>query len=60
MSNWALLGTIIAGIGVPQVDGLVLAGRRLWAVQNTNQVTRIRVSRQLRPGVVEKVITSDR
>jgi hypothetical protein len=50
----------IAGISVPQVDGLVLKGRRLWAVQNTNQVTRIRLDRDLTSGVVEKVITSDR
>jgi sugar lactone lactonase YvrE len=50
---------IIAGISVPQVDGLVLKGRRLWAVQNTNQVTRLRLGRHLRSGVVEKVITSD-
>jgi sugar lactone lactonase YvrE len=49
----------IAGVSVPQVDGIVLEGRRLWAVQNTNQVTRIRLGRHLRSGVVEKVITSD-
>ena len=49
----------IAGVSVPQVDGLVLDGRRLWAVQNTNQVTRIRLNRDLTSGVVEKVITSD-
>jgi sugar lactone lactonase YvrE len=49
----------IAGVSVPNVDGIVLEGRRLWAVQNTNQVTRIRLSRQLRSGVVDKVITSE-
>jgi hypothetical protein len=49
----------IAGVSVPQVDGIVLEGRRLWAVQNTNQVTRIRLRRHLTTGVVEKVITSD-
>jgi sugar lactone lactonase YvrE len=49
----------IAGINVPEVDGLVLEGRRLWAVQNTNQVTRIRLDPDLTAGVVEKVITSD-
>ena len=49
----------IAGVSVPQVDGIVLEGRRLWAVQNTNQVTKIRLGRRLRSGVVEKVITSD-
>ena len=49
----------IAGVSVPQVDGIVLQGRRLWAVQNTNQITRIRLRRHLTSGVVEKVITSD-
>jgi sugar lactone lactonase YvrE len=49
----------IAGVSVPQVDGIVLAGRLLWAVQNTNQVTRIRLGSQLTSGVVEEVITSD-
>jgi sugar lactone lactonase YvrE len=49
----------IAGVSVPQVDGIVLQGRRLWAVQNTNQVTRIRLDGHLRSGVVDKVITSD-
>ena len=44
---------------MPQVDGIVLQGRRLWAVQNSNQVTRIRLGRHLTSGVVEKVITSD-
>ena len=49
----------IAGVSVPNVDGIVLQGRRLWAVQNTNQVTRIRLGRHLASGVVEEVITSD-
>jgi sugar lactone lactonase YvrE len=49
---------IIGGVSVPNVDGIVLAGRRLWAVQNSNQVTRIRLGRHLRSGVVEEVITS--
>jgi sugar lactone lactonase YvrE len=49
----------IAGVSVPQVDGIVLQGRRLWAVQNTNQVTRIRLRRHLTSGEVDKVITSD-
>jgi hypothetical protein len=43
---------------VPNVDGIVLQGRRLWAVQNTNQVTRIRLAPDLSAGVVEEVITS--
>jgi sugar lactone lactonase YvrE len=48
----------IAGVSVPNVDGIVLQGRRLWAVQNSNQVTRIRLSPHLTSGVVEEVITS--
>jgi sugar lactone lactonase YvrE len=50
----------IAGISVPGVDGIVLKGRRLWAVQNSNRVTRIRLTPRLRAGVVERVITSER
>ncbi len=50
----------IAGISVPSVDGIVLQGRRLWAVQNSNRVTRIRLSPRLRAGVVERIITSER
>ena len=49
----------IAGVSVPQVDGIVLQGRRLWAVQNSNQVTRIRLDGHLASGVIEKVITSE-
>jgi sugar lactone lactonase YvrE len=49
---------IIAGVSVAQVDGIVLQGRRLWAVQNSNQVTRIRLDGHLRSRVVEEVITS--
>jgi sugar lactone lactonase YvrE len=49
----------IAGVSVPSVDGIVLRGRRLWAVQNNNRVTRVRLGRRLRSGVVERVIRSD-
>jgi sugar lactone lactonase YvrE len=50
----------IAGVSVPNVDGIVLAGRRLWAVQNfSNQVSRIRLRPDLTSGVLEEVITSD-
>jgi sugar lactone lactonase YvrE len=48
----------IAGVSVPNVDGIVLEGRRLWAVQNDDRVTRIRLSPDLTSGVVEKIITS--
>jgi sugar lactone lactonase YvrE len=50
----------IAGVSVPNVDGIVLEAGRLWAVQNfSNQVTRIRLAPDLSSGVVEEVITSD-
>jgi sugar lactone lactonase YvrE len=49
----------IAGVSVPNVDGIVLEAGRLWAVQNSNQVTRIRLDPQLTSGVVQEVITSD-
>jgi sugar lactone lactonase YvrE len=50
----------ITGISVPNVDGLELSGKHLWAVQNfMNQVTRIRLSDDLTSGTVVKVITND-
>jgi sugar lactone lactonase YvrE len=50
----------IAGISVPNVDGIELSGRKLWAVQNaSNQISRIRLNKKLTAGVVVKVITSD-
>jgi sugar lactone lactonase YvrE len=49
----------IAGLSVPNVDGIVLEAGRLWAVQNfSNQVSRIRLAPDLASGVVEEVITS--
>jgi sugar lactone lactonase YvrE len=51
---------LIAGVSVPSVDGIVLKGNRLWAVQNVlNQVASIRLSGDLSSGAVEDVITSD-
>jgi sugar lactone lactonase YvrE len=51
----------IAGVSVPNVDGIVLLGRHLWAVQGgtTNHVTRVQLSAHLTSGVIEEVITSD-
>jgi hypothetical protein len=49
----------IAGVSVPNVDGIVLLGRHLWAVQNSNQVTSVQLSPDLTSGVIEEVITSD-
>ncbi|HUG64438.1 MAG TPA: hypothetical protein VMK83_04405 [Gaiellaceae bacterium] len=49
----------IADVSVPSVDGIVLLGKRLWAVQNNNQVTQVRLSPHLTSGVIEEVITSN-
>jgi hypothetical protein len=50
---------LIGGVSVPNVDGIVLEGRRLWAVQNfSNQISAIRLSSDLSFGQLEKVITS--
>ena len=50
----------IAGISVPNVDGIELSGKNLWAVQNSsNQITRIRLNDDLTSGTVVKVITSE-
>jgi sugar lactone lactonase YvrE len=49
----------IAGVSVPNVDGIVLEAGRLWAVQNfSNQIARIRLAPDLSSGVVKEVITS--
>jgi hypothetical protein len=38
----------VAGVSVPAVDGLLLEGGRLWAVQNgPNQIAEIRLRRDL-------------
>ena len=50
---------VIAGISVPNLDGLELSGKNLWVVQNfSNQITRIRLNKDLTSGSVVKVITS--
>jgi sugar lactone lactonase YvrE len=50
----------IAGVSLPNVDGIVLEAGRLWAVQNlSNQVSQIRLRPDLTSGAVEEVITSN-
>ncbi|MEH1122850.1 SMP-30/gluconolactonase/LRE family protein [Micromonospora sp. CPCC 206061] len=50
---------VIEGVEVPNVDGIVLDGRRLWAVQNfNNQISRFQLSGDLSEGTLKKVITS--
>lgn len=49
----------IEGVSVPNVDGILLEGRTLFAVQNfSNQIAEIRLSGNLTHGSVEDVITS--
>jgi hypothetical protein len=50
----------ITGVSVPNVDGIVLDGTKLWAVRNfDNQIAKVRLSPHLTSGVVEEIITSD-
>jgi sugar lactone lactonase YvrE len=50
---------LVEGVNVPNVDGIVLRGQRLWAVQNfINQISAIRLGSDLSSGRIEKVITS--
>lgn len=49
----------IEGVDVPNVDGIVLDGHRLWVVQNfNNQISRFQLSGDLSEGTLKKVITS--
>ena len=46
-------------VTVPFVDGILVQGQRLWAVQNfENQISRIDLSNNFSSGVIEDVITS--
>jgi hypothetical protein len=49
----------VAGVSLPSVDGIVLEGRDLWAVQNTDRVTQVRLGRDLSAGEVVEVIADD-
>lgn len=49
----------IKGVSVPNVDGILLKGNTLWAVQNlNNQVSRVRLDHGLGSGVVRQAVTS--
>lgn len=49
----------ISGVEVPNVDGILVRGSTLWAVQNfSNQISRVRLSADLGSGVVKDVISS--
>jgi sugar lactone lactonase YvrE len=50
---------VIAGVSVPNVDGILLEAGTLWAVQNfSNQIAQIRLSADLSSGVLEDTIRS--
>lgn len=50
---------LIAGISVPNNDGIVLDGHRIWVVQNfSNQVTRFKLNDDFTAGELKKTITS--
>ncbi len=47
------------GLDLPNVDGILAKGRRVWAVQNRlNQISKIKLRRGLHSGTVKKVLTS--
>jgi sugar lactone lactonase YvrE len=49
----------IQGVSVPNVDGILLVGRTMYAVQNfSNQISEVRLSGELGSGSVTKVVTS--
>ena len=51
---------MIAGVSVPSVDGILLEGGELYAVQNfLNQIAVVRLSPDLTSGTVEERITSE-
>jgi sugar lactone lactonase YvrE len=49
---------LVAGVEAPNVDGIVLSGRRLWAVRNDNLVARFRLSADLSRGTPDGLIES--
>jgi hypothetical protein len=50
----------ITGVSVPFVDGILLEGGQLFAVQNfLNQIAEVRLSPDVTSGTVEKVVTSE-
>jgi len=50
---------LVAGVSVPNVDGIVLQGRRLWAIRNfDNQIAVVKLSADLSSGTIERTITN--
>ncbi|MFQ6172649.1 hypothetical protein ACK8HX_13655 [Oryzobacter sp. R7] len=51
--------TTVSGVSLPNIDGFLLEGRTVYAVQNfLEQITVVRLSGDLSSGSVTKVITS--
>lgn len=51
---------LIEGVSVPNVDGILVRGKTIWAVQNfANQISRFHLSNDLSSGTLEEVIKSD-
>ena len=49
----------VAGVDVPNVDGILLEGRTLWAVRNNdNRIEQYQLGGTLRTGTLTKVVTS--
>jgi hypothetical protein len=49
----------LAGVDTPNVDGILLEGNTLWAVQNfSNQISQFQLSGDLSSGSLTKVVTS--
>ena len=50
---------LIAGVDVPNVDGILARGRTVWAVQNfLNKIARIELADDLSSGEVRDTVTS--
>ncbi|MBT2532745.1 hypothetical protein J7E83_11540 [Arthrobacter sp. ISL-48] len=51
---------LVEGVSVPNVDGILVRGQQLWAVQNfSNQISRIDLAKNFSSGVVEDVIINE-
>jgi sugar lactone lactonase YvrE len=50
----------VAGVNVPNVDGILLEGRTLWAVRNfDNQIVQFQLTGDLRAGSLRATVTSE-
>lgn len=51
---------VIADVHVPNVDGILVRGQAVWAVQNfANQIVRIDLANDFSSGIIEDTITSN-